>query len=51
MITPVLHASELCKHHGKDEGLVRAVDRVNLEVAGRWSSSPMTPASRPPPTG
>jgi putative ABC transport system ATP-binding protein len=31
--TPIVRATGLCKVYGKDEGLVRAVDDVDLEVA------------------
>ena len=44
MSTPVLRASELCKHYGRDEGLVRAVDRVDLKVAGGETVAVMGPS-------
>jgi putative ABC transport system ATP-binding protein len=41
---PVLLARELCKHYGKDEGLVRAVDRVGLDVAAGETVAVMGPS-------
>ena len=42
--TPVLRARQLCKHYGKGEGLVRAVDRVDLDVAGGETVAVMGPS-------
>ena len=42
--TPVLCARALCKHYGKDQGLVRAVDRVDVDVAGGETVAVMGPS-------
>ena len=42
--TSVLRARELCKCYGKNEGLVRAVDRVDLDVAGGETVAVMGPS-------
>jgi ABC-type uncharacterized transport system YnjBCD ATPase subunit len=42
--TSALCARELCKHYGKDEGLVRAVDRVDVDVAGGETVAVMGPS-------
>jgi putative ABC transport system ATP-binding protein len=41
---PVLCTRELCKLYGKDEGLVRAVDGVDLDVAGGETVAVMGPS-------
>jgi putative ABC transport system ATP-binding protein len=41
---PVLRARQLCKHYGRDEGLVRAVDRVDLDIAGGETVAVMGPS-------
>ena len=40
----VLRAHELCKHYGRGEGLVRAVDRIELEVAAGETVAVMGPS-------
>jgi putative ABC transport system ATP-binding protein len=42
--TPVLRARGLCKSYGKDAGLVRAVDEVDLDVAAGETLAVMGPS-------
>ena len=42
--TAILRARELRKNYGKDEGLVRAVDGVDLEVAPGETVAVMGPS-------
>ncbi len=42
--SPVLRARELCKQYGQGEGLVRAVDGVDLEVAAGETVAVMGPS-------
>jgi putative ABC transport system ATP-binding protein len=42
--TPVLQAKGLCKHYGRDETLVRAVDAIDLEVVPGETVAVMGPS-------
>jgi putative ABC transport system ATP-binding protein len=42
--TPVLQARALCKHYGHDQGLVRAVDGIDLAVAAGETVAVMGPS-------